>query len=126
MFNFDIQTILIIAAVVAAAYYGSQYLVGVDTRVEGRRRAANELAGQLQALGLVQIPDLLLDYGVGDYSGMGEHLIRVVKLFSGNPAAVLTEFNQIFGRLLDAKLSTKEGRALIEAKLAETAASAEK
>jgi len=96
-----------------------------DTRVEDRRRAAAKLAGVLSQHGLVKIPDLLIDYSVGDYSGMGEHVIDVTKMFLAGERAVLDEFEKVFTNVLDAKLGTDEGRAYIAARLAEVKAEEE-
>jgi len=96
-----------------------------DTRVEDRRRAAAKLAGVLSQYGLVRIPDLLIDYSVGDYSGMGEHVVEVTKLFLAGERAVLDEFEKVFASVLNAKLRTDEGRAYVAARLAEVEADEE-
>ena len=90
-----------------------------DTRVEERRRAAAKLAAVLMQHGLVKVPDLLIDYSVGDYSGMGCKIIEVTKLFLSGEAAVMEEFQKVFSNVLTAKLGTEEGRAYISAKLQE-------
>lgn len=96
-----------------------------DTRVEERRRAAAKLAAVLMQHGLAKVPDLLIDYSVGDYSGMGCKVIEVTKLFLSGEAAVMEEFQQVFSNVLAAKLRTEEGRAYIQAKLDETEAAEE-
>lgn len=113
----NVTSILIVLGIAVGAYFLSQYAFGAGNRQEDRRRAAAELAAKLKSLGLVQIPDLLLDYSVGDYGGMAAHIMQVSKLFLGGEEAVLQEFAKVFERLLDAKLATEEGRAIIKAKL---------
>ena len=118
-----LSVVLLSVVVLACGFWAGKQLFKrgfeFDTRVEDRRRAAAKLAGVLAQYGLVRIPDLLIDYSVGDYSGMGEHVIEVTKLFLSGERAVLDEFEKVFTNVLDAKLSTREGRAYIIAKLDE-------
>jgi hypothetical protein len=114
-----VGTISTAVLIVLAGYKGATWLVKTDTKVENRRRAAAELAGVLRSLGLVKTPDFLIDYSVGDYSGMGEHLIELSKLFLSGEAAVVAEFEAVFERCLAAKLGTEQGRAYVAAKLLE-------
>lgn len=105
--------------VVVAGYFVTKWAVKVDTKVEDRRRAANRLAGVMRSLGLRQTPEFLEDYGVGDYSGMGDKIVRLVELFASGEAAVVAEFEKVFERCLVAKLATEQGRAYLAAKLQE-------
>jgi hypothetical protein len=113
----SLQSIVIVVLLVVAGYFAAKWLFKKDTEVENRRRAAADLAGTLKAVGLVQIPEFLVDYSVGDYSGMAQKIGQTAKLFASGEAAVLSEFNQVFDRLLAAKLSSVDGRAIIAAKL---------
>jgi len=83
------------------------------------RRAAGKLAAKLQAVGLKKLPDFLIDYSVGDYSGMCNKIHSLAELFLDGDTAVLTEMDTVFQNVLTAKLATEEGRAYIAAKLAE-------
>ncbi len=103
--------------VVVGGYQGAKWLVKADTRVEERRRAAAKMAGALSGLGLVKIPEFLIDYSVGDYSGMGDKFVSTTELFLSGEAAVLAEFEQVFERVLSAKLATEPGRAYLAVKL---------
>lgn len=108
--------VIVLAAVVAllVARDGVKFAFKKDTAKEERRRAAAHLAATLKGLGLVDIPEFLTDYSVGDYSGMYEKIHDLAKLvLKGGEAAVLKEFATVFKRLLDAKLTTEEGRAYI-------------
>lgn len=120
-----VQILLIAVAVLAVAALAGKKLFAIDTKIEDRRRAAAKLAATLKNLGLVKIPDLLIDYSVGDYSGMSAHVVETARLFLDGEEAVLKEFAKVFDRVLDAKLQTEEGRALIAARLADAEAEAE-
>ena len=100
-------------------YYIARFLFRKDTAVEDRRKAAGQLAIVLGRLGLKKIPDFLVDYSVGDYSGMANDIVELTKLFLSGEAAVVEEFNEVYANVLTAKLSTEEGRAYIAARLAE-------
>ena len=112
-----LEIVLVCVVGGAVAIYLGTLLFKVDTKKEGRRRAANQLAGVLRALGLKKMPEFLEDYGVGDYSGMAEKIKELAKLFVNGQDAVVTEFSKVFESVLDAKLSTEAGRAYVAAKL---------
>jgi len=114
-----VGSVSVAALVVVVGYLAAEWALKVDTKVEDRRRAANRLAGVMRSLGLRQTPKFLEDYGVGDYSGMGDEIIRLVELFASGEEAVVAEFEKVFERCLDAKLATEEGRAYLGAKLTE-------
>lgn len=118
------MTILNLLAVVVllavAGFVVGKWAFGKDTEVEDRRRAAAKLAGVLSKYGLVKTPDFLIDYSVGDYSGMGQKLKALVDLFLNGEEAVVKEFEQVFDNVLVAKLKSEAGRALIAAKLADS------
>jgi len=117
--NPDTMT-LVLSAVIALAggAYGAKWAFGKDTEVEARRRAAFQLAGTLKVYGLNKIPAFLGDYAVGDYSGMFEQIHDLAKLALSGDDAILKEFDQVYANVLNAKLGTPEGRALLAAKLA--------
>lgn len=105
--------------ILVAGFAGVKWLVKTDTKVENRRRGAAELAGVLRSLGLKHTPDFLVDYSVGDYSGMGDKISRLAKLFLEGEAAVVLEFEKVFENILTAKLKTEPGRIYVSAKLLE-------
>jgi hypothetical protein len=112
-------TLLAIGFVGLASYVIGKWLFTKDQEIEDRRRAAAVLAGKLREMGLVQTPEFLTDYSVGDYSGMATKLKKLADLFMHGEAGVLTEFKNVAGRVIDAQLRTEEGRALLAAKLAD-------
>ena len=101
------------------AYLLMKKLFEKDTEVENRRRAAAKLAAKLQEMGLRKLPEFLIDYSVGDYSGMANKIHMIAELFLSGDDPVLAEVDSVFRNVLDAKLKTDEGRAFIAAKLAE-------
>ena len=112
-------TIALCVCVPLLAYFVVKWLFIKDTEIENRRRAAARLAAKLQELGLRKTPEFLIDYSVGDYSGMANKIHMLAELFLGGDDPVLAEVDTVFRNVLDAKLKTDEGRALIAAKLAE-------
>lgn len=112
-----IQIALLVIVLAVVAFVAAQFLFRKDTEVENRRRGAAHLAGVLQNLGLKKLPEFLVSYSVGDYSGMARQIGDTARVFLDGEEAVLKEFASVFDRVLDAKLRTEEGRALIAAKL---------
>jgi hypothetical protein len=106
---------------VAAYFLGKEVisrLFTVDAAVVGRRRAASSLAGTLKTYGLDRLPAILNDYSVGDFVGMYDKIHEFAVVTGASEKAVLDEFEQVFTNVLNAKLNTADGRALIAAKLA--------
>jgi len=116
---FSLSSVLICILLVALGAVVAKWLFKKDTEVENRRRAAGQLAATLKSYGLVVLPDFLIDYSVGDYSGMGYKIKETAKLLAGSPEAVVKEFDGIFSRVLTAKLASEGGRTLLAAKLAD-------
>lgn len=112
-----LEVILLTVVGVGAGKVGVGWLLKRDTAKEERRRGAARMAARLSELGLKKTPEFLIDYSVGDYSAMAAKLKDVAGTFLNGPGAVEEEFGQIFDRVLDAKLLTEGGRALIAAKL---------
>jgi len=112
-----LEVILLCALLAVVAYLVVAWLFKKDTEIENRRRAAAQLAGKLQSYGLVKTPAFLIDYSVGDYSGMAEKIKALVETFLSGDEAVTKEFESVFAKCLDAKLASESGRALIAAKL---------
>lgn len=96
-------------------------LFTIDAAIVARRRAASSLSGTLQTYGLVRIPAILNDYSVADYVGMYDKIHEFAVVTGASQKAVLDEFEQVFQNVLNAKLASEDGRALIAAKLAGSA-----
>lgn len=118
----SVSSIVIVVLCALCAWFAAKWLFKKDTEAENRRRGAAKMAGKLQAIGLKKIPEFLIDYSVGDYSGMAHKIGETTRLFLEGDDAVMTEFKEVFANLLTAKLKTEEGRLLIEAKLKEAKA----
>jgi hypothetical protein len=114
------SSILILVLVPLVGFLAAKWLFQKDTEVENRRRGAARLAAVLQTYGLKKTPEFLIDYSVGDYSGMAHKIAELARLFLDGEEHVVKEFQQVFDRVLEAKLQTEEGRAYIAAKLSET------
>lgn len=118
----SVHMLVIITLCAVCAWLAAKWLFKKDTEIENRRRAAAQMAATLRGLGLKQIPTFLVDYSVGDYSGMAHSIGETARLFLSGEDAVLREFQEVFANLLAAKLKTEEGRLVIAAKLAEAEA----
>jgi hypothetical protein len=119
MFVLTPATIALCVCVPLLAYFIGKWLFTKDTEIENRRRGAAKLAAKLQSLGLRKTPEFLIDYSVGDYSGMANKIQMLTELFLDGDGPVLAEVETVFQNVLVAKLGTEEGRAYIAAKLAE-------
>jgi hypothetical protein len=115
----SLSQVLVLALVVVVGWLAAKWLFQKDTEVENRRRGAAKLAASLRAYGLNKIPDFLIDYSVGDYSGMAEKMKSLAEMFLAGEQAVVTEFDAVFERVLTQKLQTEAGRALIASKLSD-------
>jgi len=113
------SSILILVLVPLVGFLAAKWLFQKDTEIENRRRGAAKLAAVLQTYGLKKTPEFLIDYSVGDYSGMAHKIADLARLFLDGEEHVVKEFQQVFERVLEAKLQTDEGRAYIAAKLSE-------
>jgi hypothetical protein len=114
------SSILILVLIPLVGFLAAKWLFQKDTEVENRRRGAAKLAAVLQTYGLKKTPEFLIDYSVGDYSGMAHRISDLARLFLDGEEHVVKEFQHVFDRVLEAKLQTDEGRTYIAAKLSET------
>lgn len=122
MFHLTGPVIALCIMAPALAYFVVKWLYQKDTEIENRRKAAGKLAATLKSYGLKWLPNFLFDYSVGDYSGMLDEIHKLAQLFNESEDMVVKEFDAVFANVLDAKLATPEGQAMIAAKLAAAAA----
>ncbi len=112
--NFLLSLVLVIVfgAIVSA------WLFRKDTAQENRRRGAAQLASVLSRYGLKRIPEFLICYSVGDYSGMAKCILDWIKLFvEGGESEIIKEFDEVFTRVFEVKLQNPESRAYIQSRL---------
>ena len=115
----SLNAVVITVLIAIVGFLGAKWLFRKDTEIEDRRRGAAKLAASLKAYGLVRIPDFLIDYSVGDYSGMAEKMKQLAEMFLSGEEAVVTELDGVYERVLAQKLKTEAGRALVASKLAD-------
>ncbi len=116
-----LNLLAVVVILAAVGFCVGKWLFKKDTEIEDRRRSAGRLAVVLSKVGLVRTPEFLLDYAVGDYSGMAQKLKALVDLFVSGDDAVIAEFSKVFDNVLEAKLKSESGRAFIAAKLTDAA-----
>ena len=116
----SLNTLVILGLIGVVGFLGAKWLFKKDTVIEDRRRSAAKLAASLKAYGLVRVPDFLIDYSVGDYSGMAMKMKQLAEMFIAGEEAVVTEFDTVYERVLAEKLKTEAGRALVASKLADS------
>lgn len=121
----SLNTLVILALIALVGFLGAKWLFKKDTEIENRRRGAARLAAALQSYGLRRIPEFLIDYSVGDYSGMAEKIRALAEMALAGESAVVQELDTVFDRVLVAKLNTEAGRALVAAKLADAVKAAD-
>jgi len=118
MFFLSFQTLAIIVLAGVVAFLAGKWLFTRDTEAEARKRSAIKVSALLTSLGLVRLPRILEAYAVNDWSGLA-HEVKTFAELALDPKAVAAEFDATFLRVLETKLSTDEGRALLSAKLAD-------
>jgi hypothetical protein len=115
---FSTTYLLSLALVIVVGAIVGAWLFRKDTAQEKRRRGAAQLAGVLSRYGLKRIPEFLICYSVGDWSGMGKCILDWIKLFiEGGEAEIIKEFDEVFARVFEVKLLSPESRAYIQARL---------
>jgi len=112
-----LEIALLVVVLAAVGYKVVGWMFNKDTEIEDRRRGAAKLAAVLQSYGLRKIPDVLIDYSVGDYSGFARRIKQIAEMFVAGEKAVIEEFDEVFEKVLGEKLKTEAGRTLIGAKL---------
>ncbi len=114
---------IVLSCVVLAglSYVAVKWWFRVDEKMEDARRAGAKVASVLSGLGLKETPEFLIDFAVGDVSAMCEKIVKLAALFLKGEGAVLIEFERVFDNLLAMKLATDAGRAIVAAKLSDSA-----
>jgi len=118
-----------ILAAVACVLVGREigkWLFGKNEALTAKKRSAQVLAIKLRAAGLKLLPSLLEDFAVGDVNDLLQKIHDTAKLVESGNDAIEKELESTYESVLDKKLATPEGMALVKAKIAviESAASA--
>lgn len=101
-------------AIILAICYGiSKLFYKTDKHVEKRRRAAIDLSAGLKAKGMTWVPDLLVDYAVGDYESVGMKLGHLAADIHNDPS-LKAEFDKVFQKLLATKFQDPDAKAELE------------
>jgi hypothetical protein len=87
--------------------------------LSGIKRDAQALAIKLREYGLKLLPTVLEDLVVGDVVDLFNKIKELAAIVRAGDEAVLKELDGTYERVLEKKLATKEGRAVLQAKLAE-------
>ena len=115
-----LSNLIIIALGCACLWLAAKWLFKKDTEIENRRRAAGQLAATLKGMGFVELPELFIDYSVGDYSGLGSKIKAIAQKMMSGEKAVLAEIGDVFDTLLKLKMMTTEGRMMVRSELEAT------
>jgi hypothetical protein len=113
--------LVVILAVVACLLVGREigkWLFGKNEVLTSKKRDAQVLAIKLRAAGLKLLPALLEDFAVGDVHDLLEKIHDLAKLVESGNDAIEKELESTYENVLDKKLVTPEGMALVKAKIA--------
>ncbi len=118
-----------ILAAIACVLVGREigkWLFGKNEALTAKKRSAQVLAIKLRAAGLKLLPSLLEDFAVGDVNDLLQKIHDTAKLVESGDDAIEKELESTYESVLDKKLATPAGLALVKAKIAviESAASA--
>lgn len=115
-----VATVFMYLGIALAAYVLIRVYCFLDARREKRREAFAKVAFVLQEYGLVRLPKMLLAYSTGNYSDFFKQVAKLADLLDDGSDVVVKEFDQVFARVMDKKLTTPEGKAFIRARVDES------
>lgn len=101
------------AIVLVLAFVAAKIFFKVDKKIEDRRRKAIDLAAALKAHGMTWVPDLLIDYAVGDYENVALKLGHVGVTIAHDPK-LKAEFDTVLKKLVASKLQDPDAKAELE------------
>jgi putative component of toxin-antitoxin plasmid stabilization module len=116
--NLMLWIVVALAAIVVGKEVG-KLAFGAKKNLTGMRRAAQSLSIALREAGLTRIPAALENFCVGDLDDLLEGIKELSVTLKSGDGVIMKELEQTFDRMLGCKLKSPEGRALVEAKLAE-------
>ena len=110
--------LVVLGCVLVGTEAGKLLFVGND-KLASKKRAIQSLSVALREIGMRIIPDALDEFVIADANGLLEKLHDLSTVLKAGNETMIKEVQATFDSMLNKKLSTPEGRALIEAKLAE-------
>lgn len=91
----------------------------VTAQVTSIKKSAQSLSIALREVGLKRLPAMLEEFVVGDVSDLLANIRDLAKLVEAGNETILKELDGTFERVLDVKIRTPEGRAVVKAKIDE-------
>jgi hypothetical protein len=111
--------VLVVVAFVVGIPLGKKLFAKQEQLID-EKKAALSLAVVLRANGLKLLPQVLEDFAVGNVADLFIQLKNLAVIAKSGNDAIEKDLEQVYERVLDAKLKTPEGLALIKAKVAAT------
>ena len=112
--------IWILSALVSifVGYEVTKWALGANKKLEARKRDAQRLAAKLRDYGLKLIPTLLEDFVISDWQDAADRIHDLARLIELGDESIIKELDGTFNTVLETKLKSPEGLALIQAKIA--------
>lgn len=111
--------ILSIAVATLVGYILASKWYDRDTKTEAKRKAWIKLSSILEAYGMKDLPAILVDLAVEDYSDAYKKAEFWVALMARDPNVVIQEFDKVYDRVSAVKIANPESRALLKQLIAE-------
>jgi hypothetical protein len=112
-----LMAVLIIGACLYVGNFVGKWLFGKNAKLEQYRKAALRLSIAMREFGLTWLPQPFEDFAIGNGDDLIEKMHDMFKLVESGTDAIMQDLEATFERVLDKKLSTPEGLALIKAKI---------
>jgi hypothetical protein len=119
MFGFQeiLWTVIVVALCVYLGSVAGKWLFGKNSKLDEQKKAALSLAISLRQYGLTWLPAMLEDFAITNVTDMIQKMHDMAKVVQAGNDAILKDLEATYERVLDKKLSTPEGLALIKAKI---------
>jgi hypothetical protein len=111
--------VLVVLGCVLIGTEAGKLLFAGNDKLAAKKRSIQSLSVALREIGMRVIPDALDEFVIADANGLLEKLHDLSTILKAGNETMIKEVQATFDSMLNKKLSTPEGRALIEAKLAE-------
>lgn len=114
-----IMWVLAVLGCVLLGIEGGKLLFTGNEKLAAQKRALQQLSIKLREFGLRIIPDALDEFVLTDTHSLVEKLHDLSLMVKGGDQAMIKELEATYESILNKKLLTPEGLALIKAKVAE-------